>query len=209
MKKLIIAASLILIAIITYYSIEIAIAYKATPQIKREFLSDSKIDLKFDELSERQQEIFIKVQDPNFWNHRGVEFSTPGSGWTTITQSIAKWFYFHPFKPGIRKIKQTLLARFVLHTHLSKEEQLLVFINHVWFDDGIRGFRNAANHFYQKNVDELTEDEFISLVAMPVNPRRFNIFSNSENNKIRSRLISAMLQGKYQPKGLFDIYYDK
>ncbi|MCU7849905.1 MAG: transglycosylase domain-containing protein [Candidatus Thiodiazotropha sp. (ex Lucinoma kastoroae)] len=97
------------------------------------------------------------------------------------------------------------MARFVLHNHLSKEEQLLVFINHVWFDEGIRGFRNAANHFYQKNVDELTEDEFISLVAMPVNPKGFNIFLNSENNKIRSKLISAMLQGKYQPKGLFDI----
>lgn len=205
MKKIILSLVFFLIVIVTYFTIEIAIAYKATPQIKKDFLIDSKIDLKFDELSERQQEIFIKVQDPNFWNHKGVEFSTPGSGWTTITQSIAKWFYFHPFKPGIRKIKQTLLARFVLHNHLSKEEQLLVFINHVWFDEGIRGFRNAANHFYQKNVDELTEDEFISLVAMPVNPKGFNIFLNSENNKIRSKLISAMLQGKYQPKGLFDI----
>ncbi|MCU7849906.1 MAG: hypothetical protein KZQ89_18340 [Candidatus Thiodiazotropha sp. (ex Lucinoma kastoroae)] len=90
MKKIILSLVFFLIVIVTYFTIEIAIAYKATPQIKKDFLIDSKIDLKFDELSERQQEIFIKVQDPNFWNHKGVEFSTPGSGWTTITQSIAK-----------------------------------------------------------------------------------------------------------------------
>jgi hypothetical protein len=55
----------------------------------------------------------------------------------------------------------------------------------------------------------LSEDEFISLVAMPVNPRKYNILSNPENNRIRSNRIKRMLHGEYEPKGLFDIYYDK
>lgn len=209
MKKIFLILLFIIAAITAYYSIEILLAYRATPSIKAEFLSESKINLRFNELSARQQEIFIKVQDPNFWNHKGVEFSTPGSGWTTITQSIAKWFYFHPFKQGIRKIKQTLLARFVVNNQLSKEEQLLIFINHVWFENNIIGFRNAANHFFNKDIVELTEDEFISLVAMPVNPKTYNIFSNPENNRIRSDRIKNMINGKYEPRGLFDIYYDK
>lgn len=196
-------------AIVVYYLVEIGIAYKDTPAIKAEFLSAEKINLQFDELSEKQQEILIKVQDPNFWNHKGVEFSYPGSGWTTITQSIAKWFYFNPFKQGIRKIKQTLLARFVLHYQLTKDEQLTVFINHVWFAYEVLGFRNASEHFYGKDVTELTDDEFVALMAMPVSPVYYNINKNPENNKKRSQLISRYLSGEYEPKGLFDIYYDK
>ncbi len=209
MKKTALFFWLIIVSIITYYSIEIGFAYYSTPEIKKEFINDSTINLAIDELSNRQQTILIKVQDPNFWNHKGIEFNTPGSGWTTITQALAKWFYFHPFKPGIRKIKQTLLARFVLHYHLSKEEQLLIFINHVWFQNGVNGFRNASKHFYRKDVDELTEDEFISLMAMPVSPKHYHILSNPENNQKRSQRIKEMLYGRYDPKGLFDIYYDK
>ena len=209
MKIILLFVLTILMTILVYYSIETVIAYRATPEIKKEFISDSKINLRFDELNVRQQEILIKVQDPNFWNHKGVEFTTPGSGWTTITQAIAKWFYFHPFKQGIKKIKQTLLARFVLHYRLSKEEQLLIFINHVWFDKGVNGFRNASKHFYRKDVDELTEDEFVSLMAMPISPKYYNILTHPENNQKRSKRIKEILSGRYEPKGLFDIYYDK
>lgn len=209
MKKVSLLLAFVLLAVLAYYSIEIAIAHKATPSIKNDFINDSKIDITFDDLSDRQQKIFIRVQDPNFWNHKGVEFSTPGSGWTTITQSIAKWFYFDPFKPGIRKIKQTLLARFVLNYRLSKEEQLLVFLNHIWFDDKVVGYRDAALHFYNKAVDELSEDEFISLVAMHVAPRTYNIVTNPANNRTRTDRIKRLISGAYQPKGLFDIYYDK
>jgi len=196
MKKILFILVFIFISIATYYFVEVIHAYKVTPEIKEQFLNETEINLRIDDLSKRQQEILIKVQDPNFWNHNGVEFSTPGSGWTTITQSIAKWFYFHPFRPGIRKIKQTLLARFVLNNQLSKKEQLLIFINYVWFDNKITGFRDSAMHFYQKDVTELSEDEFISLVAMPVNPKKYNIFSNPENNRIRSNRIKKMVNGE-------------
>jgi len=97
MNKIFLFALIILIAIFSYYSIETVIACRATPEIKKGFLNESSINLRVDELNKRQMEILIKVQDPNFWNHSGVEFTTPGSGWTTITQAIAKWFYFHPF----------------------------------------------------------------------------------------------------------------
>ncbi len=196
-------------AIVSYYLVEVGIAFKDTPGLKNRFLTGAEINLTVEELSPRQMEILIKVQDPNFHNHKGVEFSEPGSGWTTITQSLAKRFYFNPFKQGIRKIKQILLARFVLHYQLSKEEQLLIFINYVWFEKGVTGFRDAALHFYSKDITQLNEDEFIALMAMPVNPKRYNINIHPDNNADRSLKIKKMLRGEYQPKGLFDVYYDK
>lgn len=210
MKKWIKRGGLTLLcAIFLYYSTSLISAYRQTPEIRDRFLAPEKIDLQIDAFSDRQLEILIRVQDPNFWNHKGVEFTTPGSGWTTITQSIAKWFYFHPFKPGIRKIEQTLLARFVLHGLLSKEEQLLVFVNHVWFAPGVLGFQDAALHFYKKPLKELSEDQFIVLLAMPVNPRSYNPLTHPARNRERVEKIKSMLSGDYQLKGLFDIYYDK
>lgn len=199
----------LLCAVSLYYGFSLLSAYQKTPDIKSAFLAQEKIDLQISMLSQRQLEILIRVQDPNFWNHKGVEFTTPGSGWTTITQSIAKWFYFRPFKPGIRKIEQTLLARFVLQNLLSKEEQLLIFINHVWFTKGVTGFQQAALHFYGKPVSELLEDQFISLMAMPVSPKSYNVAKHPARNRERVERIKAMLSGTYQLKGLFDIYYDK
>jgi membrane peptidoglycan carboxypeptidase len=104
MKKILLFALTVLIAILVYYSIETVIAYRATPEIKKEFISDSKINLRF---------------------------------------------------------------------------------------------------------DELNEDEFISLMAMPVSPKYYNILTHPENNQKRSQRIKEMLYGRYEPKGLFDIYYNK
>jgi hypothetical protein len=53
------------------------------------------------DLSKRQKEILIKVQDPGFYGHNGIDLSTPGAGLTTITQAIVKKLYFDGFKPLI------------------------------------------------------------------------------------------------------------
>jgi hypothetical protein len=43
---------------------------------------------------------------------------------TTITQSLVKGLYFRHFRPGIRKIRQSLIARFALDGHMSKQRLL-------------------------------------------------------------------------------------
>ena len=77
------------------------------------------------------------------------------------------------------------------------------------FDHGIRGFRRAAYHFYQRDITELTEAEFVSLMAMPVAPKKYHLAKYPEKNGVRSQRILRMVNGQYQPKGLFDIYYNK
>ena len=36
--------------------------------------------------------ILIKVEDPDFYDHKGVDFKMPGEGITTITQGVVKNF---------------------------------------------------------------------------------------------------------------------
>jgi len=167
--------------------------------------------LGINDLSERQIEILLAVQDPGFYDHNGIDLLTPGAGLTTITQALVKKLYFAEFTPGIKKIEQTLIATVVLEPWLSKDDQLSLFLNTMYFGNVngrvAIGFADAAEIYYDKSFAELTEDEYISLVAMLVAPNTFNPYTHPEWNEERVRRIKLLVNGGYQPRGLLDQYY--
>ncbi|MBN1499804.1 MAG: transglycosylase domain-containing protein [Spirochaetes bacterium] len=209
MKKFLIFILFFFIAVCLYYLIEITAAAINTPDLLKKYLSGEIVKIDADDFTGRQIEILLKVQDPGFYHHKGVDFKTPGNGLTTITQAIVKKMYFKNFKPGIAKIRQTLIARFVVHPMVSKKEQLTIFVNTVWFEKNCVGFQSAAQLYFNKDLPDLSEDEYISLVAMLSSPVGFNIRTNSKSNSERVRRIKLLLEGKYKPKGLMDQYYGK
>ncbi|WP_054871151.1 biosynthetic peptidoglycan transglycosylase [Caloranaerobacter sp. TR13] len=200
-----------LVSIFVYYTTIVVIARKNTPTIISRALNSEKIVLELNDLSKEQIDILLKVEDPNFYNHKGIDFKTPGAGITTITQGLVKKFYFENFRPGIAKIKQTLIARFALNPLVSKDDQLKLFINYVYLGklDGnpIYGFANASERYFGKPFSQLSEEEYISLVAMIIAPNKFNVIKNPEANSNRVERIKLLIRGEYVPKGLMDLYY--
>ena len=182
--------------------------YIETPKKLEKYLSEGIIKYEFNQLPTEYQEIVIKVQDPGFYSHKGIDLNTPGAGWTTITQSLAKFFYFEDFKAGWRKVPQTVYARFALHPNLSKELQLDLFINMLYYGNGARGILEASNYYLKKSPDELTKEEFISLIATLNNPKNMNPKDNPEANNERVRRIIKYLNGEYIPKGVLDVWYE-
>jgi membrane peptidoglycan carboxypeptidase len=162
-------------------------------------------------LSERQKTIVVKVQDPGFYHHHGIDLSTPGAGLTTITQAIVKKLYFDNFTPGIAKIKQSIIARFVVDGLIPKEDQLTIFLNAMYFgkvnNRSLIGLAAASDAYYQQPVNKLTEDQYISLIAMIVMPGTFHLLDHPEWNRERTDRIKALVDGGYTPKGLMDQFY--
>lgn len=197
----------VFIFIILYYTFIVIKARIETEEIVSRYSTPDIIKLKSDDLTQRQLDILLKVQDPNFYNHKGVDLKTPGAGLTTISQAVVKKLYFKSFKPGVRKIKQTLIARFAFNSLISKKKQLDLFINLMWFGPDIVGFADASQHYYKKKFKRLSENEYISLVAMIIAPRTFNLKDHPESNRERVRRIKLLIAGKYRPKGLMDQYY--
>ena len=212
---------IILLGISTYYMYSIQEARKYTCEIisldieqaqwRKPNGTIKKFAIFSHDLSKRQTEILIKVQDPEFYDHNGIDLSTPGAGLTTITQAIVKKLYFDSFKPGIAKIKQSLIARFVVDELIPKDDQLTLFINTMYFGnvDGkpIIGLESAAHAYYHQPVNKLTEDQYISLIAMLVMPNTFHIIKHPEWNRDRTNRIKALIAGEYKPKGLMDQFY--
>ena len=211
--KVIIAVILLLgISIILYTGSVIIKAKKQTPKVIQNASNSKKIKLDLKDLSSEQIKILLMVEDPNFYNHKGIDFKTPGAGLTTITQGLVKKLYFRHYKPGIiNKIKLCFIARYTLNQSLSKDEQLKLFINLVYLGrvnrKPVYGLFDAAKYYYGKSVSELSRDEYISIVAMIIAPKTFNIQTNPEANKNRVEHIKKMISGEYKPKGLMDLYY--
>ena len=160
-------------------------------------------------LSRRQIEILLKVEDPQFFQHRGVDFSTPGAGNTTITQSLVKLLYFDKFSPGIAKLKQTLIAAYALNPLMPKDAQLRLFINTAYLGPDVHGFEQAANAYFGKPFKQLGEDEFLAIVAMLIAPETFHVRNYPERNGERVRRIKQLASGEYVPRGVFDVFYGK
>jgi membrane peptidoglycan carboxypeptidase len=168
--------------------------------------------LRLEQIPLRWVVALLRVDDPGFFHHRGVDFSTPGAGMTTITQALVKRLFFDNFEPGFAKIEQSLIARFVLDPAMSKRDQLEVYFNYAYFgsDRGrdILGFAAAAEHYYHKPFAALSDREFLSLVAMGMAPRNLDPVRHPAENAERVRRIEAMLAGRCVPSGLRDVSYE-
>ena len=80
----------------------------------------------------------LRVQDPAFRDHSGVDFSTAGVGATTVSQSVSKRLAFKHFEPGISKIRQTSYA-LGLEQGLTKDQTLALWLDTVEMGRGPDG----------------------------------------------------------------------
>ena len=153
--------------------------------------------------------ILLKVEDPNFANHAGVDFSTAGAGATTITQSASKRLAFKKFHPGIGKIRQTGYAM-GLERRLSKEQFLALWLDTLEMGEGpegwITGFHKASSAIYGRPPAELTNTEFIRLVAVLIAPGSYKLRENDTALNERAGRIERLVAGTCAPEGLGDVW---
>lgn len=155
--------------------------------------------------------MLLGVEDPTFARHHGVDLETPGAGMTTLTQGLVKLLYFpNGFQQGIAKIRQTLIAQYALDAIVSKNDQLLLFLNicYLGHENGqaVYGYANGARVYYGKEFSGITDDEFLSLVAMHIEPN--GLKPKSAANMARVTRIKRYLSGQYRPAGLLDVDYN-
>ncbi|RYG92324.1 glycosyl transferase family 51 [Loktanella sp. IMCC34160] len=163
---------------------------------------------RWDDLPTTQLSAWIAVEDPSFFSHPGVDLKTGGAGLTTITQALVKRMYFDEFRPGFSKLEQTLIAALVVNPRIPKEVQLTAALDRMYFGtvEGVEiiGFDNAAREFFGRPLLDLTDGEFIALVATLIGPDRFR--PGSAEHDTRLTRIRRLLSGDCQPAGVRDVY---
>lgn len=211
-KRILTGLVTLFVLLSAYQAAQVYLAHTRTPGLFKPFLAENFAGIRWQELSETQQKALIKVEDPNFFSHNGLDFSTPGAGLTTITQALAKRLYFKNFKPGFGKIKQSLIAWLVIDKQVRKEDQLTTFLNLAYFghSDGyaIIGFAEATEHYFNKSLAELNEDEFLQLVGMLIAPNDLSPAAGSIRVGQRLRRVKNYLAGACTPHSLTDTWLE-
>ncbi len=143
----------------------------------------------------------LAVQDPAFYRHRGIGLQEGSLGHTTVTQAVCKRLFFPGgFTPGLfrqRKIK-LLLTAWAFDRRIPKETQLRLFLNLAYFGGSqgneIRGFPAAAEIFFGKPVDNLSDQKYLALLAMLDAPNRYDVVRHADLNAARVREIAKLVE---------------
>lgn len=164
-------------------------------------------DLGFD-----RKEILLKVEDPAFYTHVGFDLTTPGAGITTITQSLSKRVGFEEFIPGIRKLRQTGYA-VGLERGLTKPQILALFLDTVEMGRGPdgdwkTGLWVASEAHFGAAPSEISEEDFIRMVAVMIAPSDLALAEADERLVERVKRIKRLLEGACVPTGNSDVWLD-
>ncbi|WP_292241359.1 transglycosylase domain-containing protein [Mesorhizobium sp.] len=164
-----------------------------------------------DSLGANHRAILLAVEDPNYSEHPGVDFSTPGAGLTTITQSAAKRLAFEQFHPGIGKIRQTGYA-LGLESRLSKEQILALWLETLEMGNGPNGWmvglHTASSSIYGRPPVELTDAEFIRLAAVLIAPTSYDLTQSDAKLDERAGRIQRLVAGTCAPTGFSDVWLE-
>ncbi|HWP36277.1 MAG TPA: monofunctional biosynthetic peptidoglycan transglycosylase [Gemmatimonadales bacterium] len=131
----------------------------------------------YERISLHLKRAVVAAEDLEFFSHRGFssselkaaitkalrEMEAP-RGASTITQQLAKNLWLSPSRNPLRKLKEAVLTR-QLERHLSKRRILELYLNVVEFGRGVYGAEAAAQAYFGKAADALTEEEAAQLAA--------------------------------------------
>lgn len=155
----------------------------------------------YGDLPDDLKNAFVAVEDKNFYRHNGVDFLrsaeaavnhifgyTSGFGASTITQQLVKNLTGNDEVTVERKIGE-IFSALDLERRCDKTEIIELYLNIINLSDGCRGVGAAAEHYFSKEVGELSLCEAACLAAITNNPSKYNPKTHPENNKYRREII--------------------
>jgi membrane carboxypeptidase/penicillin-binding protein len=204
------ALLLLFAAACLYYLNEVHVARSDTGVLVAQAFHRYGHRVTINDFTPQRLDTLLRIEDPTFRRHRGVDLSTPGAGMTTITQGLVKLLYFPGgFRPGIAKIRQTLIAEYAFGDLVSKDNQLELYLNATYFGSvsgkPIHGIASAAETYFAKSHRDLTDDEFISLIGMTIAPNELKPgTAKSDERLVR---IKKFLAGEIRACSVLDVEY--
>ena len=167
-----------------------------------------------DQLPEIYLDAVLAVEDRSFYGHHGFNLRSTGralirnfqekdlvEGGSTITQQLAKIWYFDLDKKFDRKVAELLMA-FNIEEHYTKKEILEFYLNSIYFGSGYYNVYDASMGYFGKVPAEMNDYEATLLAGIPNAP---SVYSPDVNPDLaeqrRQQVIQCMEQYGYIEEG--------
>ncbi|HEX2209210.1 MAG TPA: PBP1A family penicillin-binding protein [Longimicrobium sp.] len=162
-----------------------------------------------DVLPEYVTEAFVAVEDRNFYRHRGVHWprfivqtlrnlipGQRGAGASTITMQAARNVFPDRLPASERTVKRKLLEIRVaqeIERRYSKKDILQLYLNNIYFGEGVYGIQSAARIYFGKNASDLRLSEAAMLAGLPKAPTNYNPRRNMARAVQRRNLVLSLM----------------
>lgn len=149
---------------------------------------------------------FVAIEDHRFYHHWGIDprgilraalanMKAGGvrEGGSTITQQLAKNAFLDADRTLGRKLREVLIA-FWLEAWLSKDEILSRYLSNVYFGDNVYGLRAAAEHYFDREPDDLTIGQAAMLAGLVKAPSALAPTGNLKGARAREAVVVAAMR---------------
>ena len=173
--------------------------------ISEVFQDYNRIYLTYKEIPDLVINAFLSTEDRRFFQHKGYDptaifraivinsqSNSIEQGASTITQQLVRNYFLGHEQTYNRKLSELLYA-YQLEKMYSKEQIIELYVNTIFFQNGIYGFEAASRFYFGRSSNELSLAEIAFLTAIPNNPAHYNPLNNSQNTKMRQEWILAKM----------------
>jgi penicillin-binding protein 1B len=163
----------------------------------------------------------VSVEDRKFFEHSGINYVrlfegllTPIlrhhriQGGSTLTMQMARGFFLSNERSVRRKLAEMMIA-LILERRFTKEQILAIYVNQVDLGQhgsfNIRGFGEAAQAYFGKDIRNLTLPEAALLAGVVNGPTYFSPFRHPERAvRRRNVVLQAMFENRVISKAELD-----
>jgi penicillin-binding protein 1A len=167
-----------------------------------------------EDLPEHLVKAALATEDRRFYEHWGIDpqglfravvanarANGVVQGGSTITQQLAKNLFLNNERSLERKIKEAFLALW-LESRLSKREILKLYLDRAYLGNGVFGVQSAAEHYFGKNVRDLTLAEAAMIAGLFKAPSKFSPNVNLPAARARAAdVLSNMVEAGFLTQG--------
>ena len=175
--------------------------YDADDKAAFTIFKEQRIEVPLSRMSSHLVRAILSVEDQRFYEHRGVDvirvlgavaanlrMQRVAQGGSTITQQLARQSFLTTDKTVRRKLTEVMLAA-QLERNYSKDDILQMYLNKVYFGDGLYGVEAAALGFFGKHASELSLPEAALLAGLVKSPSTYAPTVSLERAVTRRNLV--------------------
>jgi len=146
---------------------------------------EQRIEVPLGRVSPHLVRAILAIEDQRFYEHAGVDFirvagaaltnlrqGRAAQGGSTITQQLARQSFLSSDKTIRRKLREIVVAA-RLEGEFSKDEILELYLNKVYFGDGLYGVEAASLGFFGKHAADLDVPEAALLAGLVKSPSTY------------------------------------
>jgi 1A family penicillin-binding protein len=180
--------------------------YDASNRLVFTIYREQRIDVPLSRISPDLVRALVAIEDQRFYTHHGFDAfrilaaaladarrGRAAQGGSTITQQLARQSFLKPDKTLRRKLQELILARRIEQLY-TKAQILELYLNKVYFGDGLYGAEAAARGFFGKTASDLTIAEAALLAGLVKSPSTYAPTISLERAVARRNVVlQAML----------------